>query len=207
MKKISILGLCLLILAGIVVVLFKGFNVNFLLEQHEAVDFVIGKDFELSNVIKIFKEVFGNKKVVLRKIEVFNDSVSINVSSITNEEKENLVKKLNEKFGTDKDIASIEVKTVANVRIRDWVKPYIKPITVSSFIILAYISIRFRNENILKLLGKIIGIIILTVFAILSVFAICRVPMSPIYIMLLITVALVELIIYTIKINERGLEV
>ena len=207
MKKISILGLCLLILAGIVVVLFKGFNVNFLLEQHEVVDFVIGKDFELSDVMKICKEVFGNKKVVLRKIEVFNDSVSINVSSITNEEKENLVKKLNEKFGTDKDIASIEVKTVANVRIRDWVKPYIKPITVSSFIILAYISIRFRNENILKLLGKIIGIIILTVFAILSVFAICRVPMSPIYIMLLITVALVELIIYTIKINERGLEV
>ena len=50
MKKISILGICLLILAGIVVVLFKGFNVNFLLEQHEVVEYVVGKDFELSDV-------------------------------------------------------------------------------------------------------------------------------------------------------------
>ena len=83
MKKISILGLCLLILAGVVVVLFRGFNVNFLLEQHEVIEFTIGKDFDLSEVYDICKEVFGNKKVVLRKIELFNDSVSINVNSIT----------------------------------------------------------------------------------------------------------------------------
>ena len=30
-KKVVILGLCLLIIAGMVVVLFRGFNVNFLL--------------------------------------------------------------------------------------------------------------------------------------------------------------------------------
>ena len=123
-------------------VLFRGFNVNFLLEQHEVIEFNIGKDFELSDVKNICKEVFGKKKVVLRKIELFNDSVSINVSSITNEEKENLVNKLNEKYGTEKDISDVEVKTVAKVRIRDWVKPYVKPTIVSSIIILGYIAIR-----------------------------------------------------------------
>ena len=50
-KKVVILGLSLLILAGIVVVLFRGFNVNFLLEQHEVIEFVIGKDFKR---LKIF---------------------------------------------------------------------------------------------------------------------------------------------------------
>ena len=195
MKKISILGMCLLILAGIVVVLFRGFNVDFLLEQHEVIEFTIGKDFELSDVKNICKDVFGNKKVILRKIELFDDSISINVSSITNEEKEKLVNKLNEKYGTEKAVSDVEVKTVAKVRIRDWVKPYIKPILVSGIIILAYVAIRFREENLLKLFAKIIGIIVLTILTILSIFAICRVPMSPIYIMILTIIALIELII------------
>lgn len=204
MKKISILGICLLILAGIVVVLFRGFNVNFLLEQHEVIEFNIGKDFELSDVKNICKEVFGNKKVVLRKIELFNDSVSINVSSITNEEKENLVNKLNEKYGTEKDISDVEVKTVAKVRIRDWVKPYVKPTIVSSIIILGYIAIRFRNDNLIKVIAKIVGTIILTTLTILSVFAICRIPMAPICIMVLIMVALAELILYINKLEQEN---
>lgn len=206
MKKISILGLSLLILAGIVVVLFRGFNVNFLLEKHEVVEFTIGKDFELSDVYDICREVFGNKKVVLRKIEVFNDSVSINVNSITNEEKENLVNKLNEKYGTEKEVSSVEVKTVANVRIRDWVKPYIKPISVSAVIILAYIAIIFREDNLLEVFTKIVGTMILTILAILSVFAICRVPMSPIYIMLLTAIALLELTIYIAKLSNKEIK-
>ncbi len=204
MKKISILGICLLILAGIVVVLFRGFNVNFLLEQHEVIEFNIGKDFELSDVKNICKEVFGKKKVVLRKIELFNDSVSINVSSITNEEKENLVNKLNEKYGTEKDISDVEVKTVAKVRIRDWVKPYVKPTIVSSIIILGYIAIRFRNDNLIKVIAKIVGTIILTTLTILSVFAICRIPMAPICIMVLIMVALAELILYINKLEQEN---
>lgn len=204
MKKVSILGLCLLILAGIVVVLFRGFNVNFLLEQHEVMEFVIGKDFEMADVKQICKEVFGNKKVVLRKIEVFNDSISINASSITNEEKENLINKLNEKYGTTKAVNEINVKTVAKVRIRDWVKPYVKPVVVSGIIILAYIAIRFREENLVKLISKIVAIMLLTTLALLSICAICRVPMSPIYIMGLTSVAIIELIVYIAKLNNKA---
>lgn len=198
-KKVLILGLSLLILAGVVVVLFRGFNVNFMLEQHEVIEFVIGKDFEMKEVSDICDEVFGDKKVVLKIVEVFNDSVSINVESITNEEKQNLVNKLNEKFGTTKTVDEIEVKTVANVRIRDWVKPYIKPISISGIIILGYIAVKFREENIFKLLAKIIGIVVLTMAIILSVLAILRIPMSPIYIMLLTAVALVEVMVYINK--------
>ena len=198
-KKILVLGLSLLILAGIVVVLFRGFNVNFMLEQHEVIEFVIGKNFEMKDVSDICDQVFGNKKVVLKTIEVFDDAVSINVESITNEEKENLVSKLNEKFGTTKAVDQIEVETVANVRIRDWVKPYVKPIFISSLIILAYIAFKFRDENIIKVLGEIIGIVVLTLATILSALAIFRVPVSPIYIMFLIIIAMLEVIIYIDK--------
>lgn len=198
-KKLLILGLSLLILAGIVVVLFRGFNVNFMLEQHEVIELVIGKDFEMKDVSNICKEVFGNKRVVLKTVEVFDDSVSINVESITNEEKENLVNKLNEKLGIDKKVEDIEVKTVANVRMRDWLKPYIKPICISAVIIIAYIAIKFREENIFKLLSKIIIIVAVTIASILSVLAIFRVPMSPFYIMCLTWIALIEVMIYINK--------
>lgn len=195
-KKVVVLGLSLLILAGIVVVLFRGFNVNFLLEQHEVMDFVIGKDFDMKDVSDICKDVFKNKKVVLKKVEVFDDSVSVNVNSITNEEKENFVSKMNEKFGTTKEVSDVKIETVPNVRIRDWVKPYIQPIAISAVIILAYIAIKFREENILKLLGKIIAILVLTIASLLSVCAILRIPMSPMYIMGLATIGIVELMMY-----------
>lgn len=195
-KKVVILGLSLLILAGIVVVLFRGFNVNFLLEQHEVIEFVIGKDFEMKDVQTICDEVFGDKKVVLKKVEVFDDAVSINVQSITNEEKENLVVKLNEKFGTSKSVSEVTIETVSNVRMRDWLKPYIQPIAISAVIILAYIAAKFREENLIKLLAKIIGIVAITILALLSILAIFRVPMSPIYIMGLTAVALIELMLY-----------
>ena len=195
-KKVVILGLSLLILAGIVVVLFRGFNVNFLLEQHEVIEFVIGKDFEMKDVKDICNEVFGDKKVVLRTVEVFNDAVSINVESITNEEKENLVTKLNTKFGTTKTVDEVTIETVSNVRMRDWLKPYIQPITISGLIILAYIAVKFREENLVKLLAKIIVIVAVTMLSILSILAIFRVPMSPIYIMGLTAIGLIELMMY-----------
>lgn len=195
-KKVIILGLSLLILAGIVVVLFRGFNVNFLLEQHEVINFVIGKDFEMKDVKSICDEVFKDKKVVLKRIEVFNDAVSINAKSITNEEKENLINKLNEKFGTTKTVDEINIETIANVRMRDWIKPYIQPVAISAVIILAYIAVRFREENLFKLLAKIIGIMLVTVLSVLSILAIFRIPMSPIYISGIIAIAIIELMIY-----------
>lgn len=201
-KKVVILGLCLLIIAGIIVVLFKGFNVNFLLEQHEVIEFVIGKDFEMKDVENICNDVFKDKKVVVRTIEVFDDAVSINAESITSEEKENLVNKLNEKFGTSKTVDEITIDTVANVRMRDWIKPYVQPIVISTVVILAYIAAKFREENLIKLLAKIIAIILITVLSLLSIFAILRVPMSPIYVMGLTAISIIELMVY-IKSYEK----
>ena len=54
-KKIILLGLILLIIAGIIVVAFKGFNVSLIYQQHENVSFLIGKDVDLKDIKQIFK--------------------------------------------------------------------------------------------------------------------------------------------------------
>ena len=99
-KKIIVLALVLLIIAGIVVVGLKGFNVNFMLKQHDSLEYRIENDFEVSDVENIAKEVLGNKKFEIKVIELFGDAVSIHAENITTEEADNLVKKLDEKYKT-----------------------------------------------------------------------------------------------------------
>ena len=100
-KKIAILALVLLVLAGMVVVIFKGFNVSLMYRQHESLDIVIGTKFEIKDVKEICNKVFKDKKYVLRTIEVFSDAVNINVESITDEEKQDLVSEFNNKYGLE----------------------------------------------------------------------------------------------------------
>lgn len=198
-KKIILLGLVLLIIAGIVIVALKGFNVYIMLEQHESINMVIGKEINLNDIKNICKEVFGNKTVVVRSVEFFNDSFNISVQSITDEEKANLVNKINEKYTTDFKAEDISVVKVSNVRIRDLVRPYIKPVIASVIVIIAYLIIRFRKMNTFKLLGKLFAIIALTELSLASIIAIARVPVSPVIVNLMTVIAVVELVLYINK--------
>lgn len=196
MKKIVLLGLILIIVAGVVVVALKGFNVSLVYEQHEAIKLVIGKNIDIADIEDICKEVFNDKKVILRKIELFDDAVNIDVESITDEEKENLVNKVNEKYGTEFTTETLNITTNPNIRLRDIVRPYIVPLFISTIIIVAYMVIKFRKIKAVVLLGKITGIIVLTELFIASCISIVRVPLTPAIINVMILFAIFELVLY-----------
>ncbi len=202
-KKIVLLGLILLIIAGIVVVALKGFNVDLMLEQHEAINIVIGKEINIKDVKEICKEVFKNKQTIIRTVDLFNDSFNIGVESITDEEKNELINKLNEKYGTELKIEELNVYTVSNVRIRDLIRPYITPVFISIIVIVSYLIIRFRKMSVIKLLGKLIGTIVLTEALIASIIAITRIPVTSIIVNLMTVIAVVELIIYINKTEKE----
>lgn len=201
-KKILLLGIILLIIAGIVVVALKGVKVSLTLQQHETVNIYIGKKVELKELKKLCEEVFENETVNVRENEYFSESFCINIETITDEEKTKLVEKINEKFDTDLSVESLSVNTVSNIRIRDIVKPYVKPVIISTVLIIAYMIIRFRKMSAIKLLAKIFGIIVLTEAVIFSLIAIIRMPLSPIIINLMAVIAVIELIIYINKIEK-----
>lgn len=202
-KKILLLGIILLIIAGIVVVALKGVKVSLTLQQHETVKVYIGKKVELKEFKNICKEVFDNKTVSIRENEYFNESFTINLETITDEEKTKLVEKINEKLGTELAVESLEINTASNIRIRDIVKPYFKPVIISTVLIIVYMIIRFRKMSAIKLLAKIFGIIILTEAVIFSLIAITRVPLSPTIINLMAVIAVIELIVYINKIEKK----
>lgn len=202
-KKILLLGLILIIVAGIIVVALKGVNVSLLFEQHESVNLIIGKEVNIKDINNMCKEVFKDKKVIVRKVELFDDAVNINVESMTDEEKQNLVEKVNEKYETEFSAETISVRLNPKVRIRDIVRPYIIPLVISIIAIVAYMVIRFRKINVIKLLGKIAVIILLTEATVISIVTIVRIPVTPTLINVMFALAVFELVLY-IDYTERN---
>lgn len=202
-KKILLLGMILLIVAGIVVVSLKGVKVSLRLQQHEVVNVYLEKKIDSKEFRKICKEVFGNKTFEVRNVEYFNNSFDINVENITDEEKVKLVEKVNEKFETEIKVEDLKNYTVSNIRVRDIVKPYVKPVVISMVLMVAYIIIRFRKMSAWKVLGKIFGIILLTEALIASIVTITRWPLSATLINLMAVIAVLELILYINKLEKN----
>ncbi len=204
-KKIVILGLILLIIAGLIVVSLKGFQVSLMFGKHESVELKVGKEIDIKIVQEICDQIFDNQKYVIKELEVFGDSFQLNIKSITDDEKTNLINQVNEKFQTQKTVDDLKVHSVSNRRIRDVIKPYMMPMVIVFAIVMIYTLIRFRKIDAFKLIIDYIWKIILTEIILLSAVAIIRIPVNDVLINLFMIVAIVELV-YFISKNEKKLE-
>ena len=133
-------------------------------------------------------------EVVIQKVEVFEDTVSIRAQDITDEQKQGIIDKVNEKYGTEISKDDIETETIPNTRGRDIIKPYILPFSIATLIILVYIAVRYRKLKVLKTVLKTIFILILSQVVLLSIMAITRIPIGIVTIPLIIIVYLLTLI-------------
>lgn len=205
MKKILLLGTILLIIAGLVVVALKGFNVSLFYKQHEEININVGKEISYTDINSICKEVFNNKKFEIRMMEIFNDSVNIRVeNTITDDEKASLVSKINEKYGTEIDSVALTVNKNFNIRIRDLIRPYIKPVIASAIMIICYLYLRFRKYNPIEFFRVSFVDIGLTELCLASIIAITRIAVSPLIVNILVIVGVVELLLL---INKKEKEI
>ena len=184
-NKIGIGIIALIIIIGIVVASIWGFNLGFTYSNHKEVDIYIGEEFENKEIYDIVKEIVGNQKIVIQKVELYEDMVAISVKDITDEQLENLNTKINEKYGIENKTEDILVTEVPSVSIVDIVKPYIIPAIISFALVMVYFIIYIAiykhqgNEiNMPKALAEtLIGIVAIQLlyFAIL---AITRLPIN-----------------------------
>ena len=205
-KKIILLGIILLIVAGIVVVALKGFKVSLTLQKHESLNIVVGKEITLKDAKEICEDVFGNKRFVVKHLDRFEDAINVRVESITNEEKADLVKKINEKYEVNIEAANVAVKFNSNIRIRDILKLYFKPVVISAVLIIAFVIVRFRNSNPIKILGNAALKILVTEGVIASVISITRIPLSAFIINAMAVVAVVELVLVLESANKKTVD-
>lgn len=192
--KIIFTIIAIIILIGIAITCTIGLNFDLRYRDSKRMELYLEQDFNISDIKQMTDEVMPDKKVIIQKVEVYEDTVSITAEDITDEEKQSLIDKVNEKYGTTLAAESTEIETIPNTRGRDIVKPYIIPFGIATLIILVYMAIRYRKLGVIKTLLKTIVIAIVAEMVLLSIMAITRIPIGLITIPLVITVYLLTLI-------------
>lgn len=202
-QKIVFAIIALIIIVGAVITLTIGLNFDLRYEETKRVELYLGKDFEVSDIKEITNETIPNQSVIIQKVEVFEDSVRIIAKEITEEQKQNLVNKINEKYETEIEVDSTEIVTIPHTRGRDIVKPYIIPFTIATIITLVYMAVRYKKLGIAKTVLKTVIVSIIAQALLLSVIAITRIPIGRLTIPMVIAVYLLTLIGMTTKFEKE----
>lgn len=203
-NKLLYILIAIVIIAGIVVGYTAKFKFSLAYDNSIRVEMYIGKDYTKADVEAIAKEAFGTKEVLIQKIEFFNDSVAITVRESNDEKLNNLVAKVNEKYGTTLAKEDLTVVDVPHYRGRDIMSNYIVPIAISAVLIIVYSIIRFRKIELAKVVAKLLIWPIIVEALYLSILAIARIPISYYTLPLGIILAVITLTIITYK-NEKKL--
>lgn len=195
-KKVKIIAILsiIIIIAGIIMIITKGYNFDLKYSDANRILLDIGTTFNNKDIKSITDEVLGNQKVMIQKVEVFEDAVSITAKEIAEEQKTNLINKINEKYGTTTKAEDIEITTIAHTRGRDIIKPYIVPFLIATIIIVIYMMIRYYKLNAFKVLLKTVCMVIYTQIMLFSIIAITRIPIGRLTIPMVLTVYILTLV-------------
>ncbi len=203
-NKLLYILIAIIIIAGIVVGCTAKFKFSLAYDDSVRVEMYIGKDYTKSDVEAIAKEAFSTKEVLIQKIEFFNDSVAITVRESNDEKLNNLVTKVNEKYGTTLTKEDLTIVDVPHYRGRDIMSNYIVPIAISAVLIIIYSIIRFRKIELAKVIAKLVIWPIIIEALYLSILTIARIPISYYTLPLGIILAVITLTTITYK-NEKKL--
>ena len=202
-NKILIIILILVIIAGILVTANIGLKFDLRYEASQKIELNLEQEFEISDIKNITDEILQNQEVIIQKVELYKDTVCIISNEISEEQRNNLVEKINEKYGTELVAEDTEILTIPHTRGRDIIKPYITPFIIATAIIIIYMAIRYYKLNSLKVVLKTIGICILAQLVLLSIIAITRIPIGRLTIPLILIVYMLTLIGLTTKFEKR----
>lgn len=177
-NKITIIAYVVVIIVGIIVALTAGFNVDMMTREHKQLQLNLKKEFEVADIKQITDEVFKGQTVEIQKVEIYEKQVAISTNDITEEQKNNLITKLNEKYGADIKAENTDVIIVPNVKVRDILSPYIVTFAIATALIIVYVALKYKKLGSLKVIAQMgLGIVLLE-GVIMSLIAITRIPVG-----------------------------
>lgn len=195
--------IAIILIVGAIVIATKGLAFELKYQDSQKVELNIGKEFKTEDVKQITNEIFDNQPVKIQAIEVYKDAISITTTEISEEQKTNLVNKINEKYETELKSEDITIESIPHTRGRDIIKPYITPFIIITIIILVYLMIRYYKLNSLKVLIESIGIIALSQMVLLGIMAITRMPIGEFTIPMVLLVYMISTYICTAKFENK----
>ena len=203
-NKVLLILTCaiIIIVAAIVVVVTKGFNFELQYQKSQRIEVYLKKEFEVEEIKKLAQEVL-EQEVLVQNVELYGDMASITAKEISEEQKNSIVEKVNEKYETELKAEEIEIVNVPHVKGFDIVKPYIIPFILSTLIILVYMAIRYKRLGSLKVIFKTLALIVLSEIILISIIAIARIPIGRLTVPMVLTVYLLTLVGITTSMEKK----
>ncbi len=182
-NKIIYVIMILIIIAGAIVIGTIGLNVDLQYSKSVQIDVYLGKTFENEDIKQIAKEVFGEGKIIVQKVEYYEDMASITIEEKNAENIDEKIKelntKINEKYELENKVEdSIQVLYIPKVRLSSILKPYLVPMLISSIVVLVYVAIRYRKLGVLRTILTYALSIVGFEALYLSIIAITRFPVN-----------------------------
>ena len=176
-NKVLYIIICLVIIAGVIVWKSKGFNLELQYSTRDQINISNNQEINTDEVKAIVSEVLGNNtRYIVQNVEIFGNYISVVADEIIDEQKNEIVNKFNEKYGTKVKADDIETVKIPFTRVKDVIKPFIIPAIIIFILILAYFLIRFKNLEWQKVLAKTAIIPVIAELLLYSIIAICRIP-------------------------------
>ena len=176
-KKITI-AFALVVIIGIIVILTAGFNVEMMTKEHKQVQLDLTKEFNISDIKEITKDVFNGQTVEIQKVEIYEKQVAISTEEITDEQKTNLITKINEKYQTEINADSTEVITVPRQKLMDILTPYISAFVITTILVVLYVMVKYRRISPLKAAVQVVLGVVMLELLVISLLAITRIPVG-----------------------------
>lgn len=99
MKKKIIYGiLIVIIIAGIAIVATQGLRADIIYSKNVKIDIYLGKEFENNDIKQMAQEVFGYDRILIQKVELYGDMVSITIPDKNDDNLDEKVEQLTAKL-------------------------------------------------------------------------------------------------------------
>ncbi|MCL2859573.1 MAG: hypothetical protein FWF46_03170 [Oscillospiraceae bacterium] len=196
-----------IIIAGIVMDRVKGFNYGINYSTTTEMKVYLGQEVDMDGIKSICKNSFDNKQFTIRKLDYFNDSVSVYVRDITDDEINAFVNNVNSAYnaGMTKDYLAI-IKH-GPILMRQIIKPYIIPGIIAFALILVYMAIRYKNKGFVKSFLQPGLIIILAELLYFSIVSLARIPVNIYTIPIGLLIFLIAVTLVTVRLEKEVVDI
>lgn len=207
MKNKILYGIAaLVIILGIIMYFVHGINVGNVYGENTKIGLYIENGVNVDEVKTIVSESFNGKEAIYQDIEYFGEMVLITLPTVTDEEVDNFLAKVNEKYELEYDKEDLDITKMPSVDFVEVIRPYLLPVLLTLVLTGVYLAIRYRKLGISKMIVALIATVAIVESVIVSIYVIANIPVD----ISIIPVSLFGLgiaLVYTTVENNRLLEI
>lgn len=175
-NKVLNIVVLFIIIVGAIVYQIKGFNKELNYSNRQQIEISAASAFDVSKVENIAKEILSNRKVKVQKVERFDNALEIISTEISEDEKQNIINKVNEEYNETISNEDISILSIPETRVHDIFKPYILPALITFSAVLLYFIFVYFKLGVKMLLIKGIAMPILLILSYYAFIIIVRIP-------------------------------